>query len=586
MTFRTKLLLIFSFTVAGAVALVTGGVLLSARRSFERVDGQRRQALLDQLHAEFQTRGIQIGQTVERAAASATVQQLVAGTADYDRAQALAEEQSLDFLDVVKPDLTILSSAHFPARFGYKNDWQIAPGDWSASDAFITRIPLQEGSTAVALVAARSIAGGIGFVIGGQKLTPEFVKSLGQAPGMRALLWIPPAPTTPPEVIDARGEKLESGTLAGFMQSVQRSGREGTGMIQWTNDKSSAEALVALPILRHGQTSAILLAGTSLAEQLALEGEILGIGVAVAIAGIFLGVFVAWWATERVSRPVEQLVKGARAVAAGNWSSRVEVASKDEIGELASAFNHMTTQLTEQRERAIQAERVAAWRELARRLAHELKNPLFPLQITIENMRRARQLARAEFEEIFEESTATLLAELANLKTIIGRFSDFAKMPAPQRAPVDLNEIVRGVINLYDAQFQADGRPRIQPMLDLPDEKLVLAGDADQLRRAVSNLVLNAIDAMPNGGILRVSTVQKEDRVHLAISDSGQGLTEEECVRLFTPYYTTKQHGTGLGLAIVQSVVSDHHGKISVTSAPGKGAAFLIDLPLRQGDPV
>lgn len=252
---------------------------------------------------------------------------------------------------------------------------------------------------------------------------------------------------------------------------------------------------------------------------------------------------------------------------------------------LAAAFNQMTAQLVEQRERAIQAERVAAWRELARRLAHESKNPLFPLQITIENMQRARQLAAAQFEEVFEESTATLLAELSNLKAIIGRFSDFAKMPAPRLEAVDLNEIVHGVIKLYDAQLRGNGRPQIQPAIDLPERELVLSGDAEQLRRALSNLVLNAIDAMPDGGTLRIRASKNDDRVHISVSDSGQGLTEEECSRLFTPYYTTKQHGTGLGLAIVQSVISDHHGKISVVSAPGQGATFLIDLPVRQGEP-
>src|SRR5262249_15338736 len=161
-------------------------------------------------------------------------------------------------------------------------------------------------------------------------------------------------------------------------------------------------------------------------------------------SGIVIGALLGWWTTERITRPVERLAAGARQVAGGDLSARVEVLSQDEIGELAQAFNRMTAQLLEQRERAIQAERVAAWRELARRLAHELKNPLFPLQITIENLQRSwdqapeetkrtgvSPLCAEEFDEVFRESTATLLAELANLKTIIGRFSDFAKMPAP-----------------------------------------------------------------------------------------------------------------------------------------------------------
>jgi nitrogen fixation/metabolism regulation signal transduction histidine kinase len=223
---------------------------------------------------------------------------------------------------------------------------------------------------------------------------------------------------------------------------------------------------------------------------------------------------------------------------------------------------------------------------LARRLAHELKNPLFPLQITIENLRKARKLSETEFEEVFQESTGTLLAEVGNLKTIIGRFSDFAKMPPPRFEAVDLNAIVLNVMKLYDAQLKAEGRSKIDPELHLTEGELRIQADGEQLRRAIGNLVLNAIDAMPNGGVLRIASSCQDGHVRLSVSDTGQGLTEEECARLFTPYYTTKQHGTGLGLAIVQSVVSDHGGKISVVSTPGSGATFVIELPVLPGGPV
>jgi nitrogen fixation/metabolism regulation signal transduction histidine kinase len=238
----------------------------------------------------------------------------------------------------------------------------------------------------------------------------------------------------------------------------------------------------------------------------------------------------------------------------------------------------MTRQLAEQRERLVQSERVAAWRELARRLAHELKNPLFPLQITVENLERAKREHPSQFEEVFRESTATLLAELANLKTIIGRFSDFAKMPAPQFEPVQLNDLVRAVLQLFEAQLAASGA--IRPEANLDARLPAIQADPEQIKRALQNLVLNAMDAMPGGGTLRIQTRQYNSTVILEVSDTGQGLTHEECDRLFTPYYTTKHHGTGLGLAIVQSVVSDHQGTISVESQPGQGAIFRIELPI------
>ena len=581
MTFRTKLLLLSSITVAGAVALVTGAVSIAARQGFERADGQRRSDLLAQLRRELDARGAEVVRQVERAAASAGVQRIAAGSAEFNQAQQESAAQDLGFLDVVQPDLTILSSAHWPARFGYKNDWEIAAEDWhSAGAAFFARIPVPEGPSVVALVAVRPTADKRALVAGGRLVDPVFLKSLGDAPGMRALLWLPPG-----EVVDAQGGNPDITKLAGLVNAARGRDTEATGTVQWTSARSSSEAFLAFPLEHRGQIAGVLLAGTSLAAQFALENEILWIGVVAAVSGILIGVLLGWWTTERVTRPVTQLARGARAVASGDWSARVEVISKDEIGELAAAFNRMTEQLAEQRDRAIQAERVAAWRELARRLAHELKNPLFPLQITIENLRKARKRSESEFEEVFQESTGTLLAEVGNLKTIIGRFSDFAKMPPPNFEAVDLNEIVQNVMRLHDAQLKAEGSSKIDAQLDLAEVGLRIQADGEQLRRAIGNLVLNAIDAMPRGGVLRIASSREDGHVRLSVSDTGMGLTEEECARLFTPYYTTKQHGTGLGLAIVQSVVSDHGGKISVLSSPGNGATFIIELPVSPGEP-
>ena len=326
-------------------------------------------------------------------------------------------------------------------------------------------------------------------------------------------------------------------------------------------------------------------------------------------AGILLAILLSGWVAARVTHPIERLAEAAREVAAGRWETQVEVSSHDEIGELADSFNSMTRQLVEQRDRAMQAERVAAWRELARRLAHELKNPLFPLQITVENLLRSRD--SAEFDEVFRESTATLLAELGNLKAIVGRFSDFSKMPQPQLQPVNINEIARQVVKLHEAQlrisggpplsaasggpplsapgFGADrvgGSPKVETHLALDESLPPVDADPDLLHRALSNLVLNALDAMPEGGAITVRTSATPEHVRIEVSDTGSGLTREECERLFTPYYTTKRHGTGLGLAIVQSVVSDHHGSISVDSTPGKGTTFRIDLPRHSAAPV
>jgi signal transduction histidine kinase len=190
-------------------------------------------------------------------------------------------------------------------------------------------------------------------------------------------------------------------------------------------------------------------------------------------------------------------------------------------------------------------------------------------------MQRARERYPEQFDEVFREGAHTLLAELANLKQIIARFSDFAKMPAPQMQPVDFNALVTETLRLFEAQF---AQAHVTAKIELDARLGPVAVDPEQMTRVLRNLVVNAIDAMPEGGTLTVRTLAPGAGVRLEVSDTGRGLTPEECARLFTPYYTTKTHGTGLGLAIVQSVVSDHKGRIAVESEPGKGATFRIDL--------
>jgi two-component system nitrogen regulation sensor histidine kinase NtrY len=208
-----------------------------------------------------------------------------------------------------------------------------------------------------------------------------------------------------------------------------------------------------------------------------------------------------------------------------------------------------------------------------------LKNPLFPLQLTVENLVRARQQNPEQFEEVFRESSRTLLAEIANLKGIIGKFSEFSTMPQPQLRRLQINEVIRGVAQLFQAQMEGPGRAKISCELQLDPHLEPISADAELLHRAVSNLVLNAMDAMPQGGTMTLRTRPDNGKVMIEVADTGAGLTPEECEQIFTPYYTSKEHGTGLGLAIVQSVVSDHGGRIRVQSAPGRGTTFVIELP-------
>ena len=581
MTFRRRLLAVFAVTTLLTVGVVTVVVSLITRRAFERSDQEQTAALLAQFQGEFDRRGQEVVRRVEGIAGSDAVTGMALALSrespDYgaylSEARTIAESQQLDFLEFFDGKGVIISSAQEPAKFGYQEiprpTTQPAP-----NGAFLRKEDLPAGP-ALGLLAVREVQVGDKplFVIGGWRFD-KFLDSLELPAGMRVTVYeFPgtPSPSTPKQL-------PPPDDLAKLIRQVQTGGQETGGLIRGSPGGTDDETVHVLPLSdQNKQSVGVLLIFNSRRPYLELQQHIRSAALLAGGVGIVLAIVLSGWAAARVTRPVEQLAEAAREVAAGKWNAQVQVTSSDELGALAESFNHMTAELLEQREKLVQAERVAAWRELARRLAHELKNPLFPLQLTVENLLRARQQRPQQFEEVFHEAAATLLAEIANLKTIVARFSEFSRMPQPQMQRVDLNEIVRSAWRLFQAQLKNGGSIGIECKLDLEEKLGPIAADRELLHRALSNLIVNAMDAMPEGGTLTLRTFQEGERVILEVSDTGAGLTPEECERLFTPYYTTKAHGTGLGLAIVQSVVSDHGGRIIVHSEAG--TTFRIELP-------
>ena len=602
--FRRKLLTVFALTVFLSVAGVAWLVSAITRRAFNRSENDRTAALVTQFRREFNRQGDAVARRVEAIAASDAVNRMAIALnrrpADsgpyFEFAKTTADNSQLDFLEFVESDGTIISSAQWPAKFAYA-DKAISSFPAAADQGpFLKQEELQDG-TALGLFAVRATHGEEHpvFVIGGRRLDKTFLAGLDMPAGMRVLLYqnrgehfsrqllVDPSASSTATVHPA--EKLEP-----LVEAVQRSTQEVSAVVQWSEDEADGELFHAIPLLgaegSQGRPLLVtLLIGNSRRSYVGLMRRIRSAALMVGGGGILLAILLSTWASARVTRPVEQLAHAAQEVAAGNWHVRVDVTGDDELGQLADSFNRMTTELLDQRERLVQAERVAAWRELARRLAHELKNPLFPLQLTVENLVRARQQSPEHFDEIFREGSRTLLAELANLKAVVARFSEFSQMPQPRLHSVQVNEVIRGVAQLCQAQLEAPGRPKISCDLQLDAHLEPVAADAELLHRAVSNLTLNAIDAMPNGGTLTLRTRDGDGKVLIEVADTGTGLTREECDQIFTPYYTSKQHGTGLGLAIVQSVVSDHGGRVRVRSELGLGTTFVIELP-RNADPV
>jgi signal transduction histidine kinase len=583
MSLRQRLLLFFAAVVIVSVALVAWTVSLRTRAAFSQMEQERTTALVSQIRAEFQREGGDVGLTLSRMAATERLQNIAFALTHggdpstyLQEAGVLAQEYQLDFLEIVQADGTIVSSAQWPARFGYKR--QLPPA--TQQDAFLKHEELPDG-TALGMIAVRPVHTGDAaiYLAGGKKVDREFIDLLSLPQGM--YVWLYRQTTSSLDVSDIIGPSVANPNSILELVKAARSGEEKTGSVQISSVANDRATTQAMPLKDDtGQIAAVLLVGASRRPLLELQQHIKAMALSVAGIGMLLAIGVSLWIAARFTRPIEQLAEASREIADGNWDVQVEPGPGTELAQLAESFNTMTHQLIEQREHLVQAERVAAWRELARRLAHELKNPLFPLQITVENLVRAREVAPGEFDEIFKESTSTLLAEISNLKTIIGRFSDFSKMPRPQLQNTSLNELVRKVAALHGSQLKETPKP-VALKLELDDSLTEIPLDPDLFHRVVSNLVLNAIDAMPEGGTLTLRTRDTGERARLEISDTGTGLTPEERDRIFTPYYTTKQHGTGLGLAVVQSVVSDHRGTISVNSETGRGTTFIIDLPKR-----
>jgi two-component system, NtrC family, nitrogen regulation sensor histidine kinase NtrY len=224
----------------------------------------------------------------------------------------------------------------------------------------------------------------------------------------------------------------------------------------------------------------------------------------------------------------------------------------------------------------IRAQKVAAWREVARRLAHEIKNPLTPIQLCAERMRRHFSGAPEQTRGLVEECTTTIVGEVESLKELVDEFSQFARMPAPRATPTDAHALLNDVLTLYTGIF-ADVEIRPRYAATLPKVSV----DPEQMRRVVINVVDNAIEAMDQRGIIDIETQHEpaNNLVRIVIADNGPGIPAAERDKLFLPYYSTKLRGSGLGLAIVRRIVAEHGGNIDVTDNVPRGTRFAIELP-------
>jgi two-component system, NtrC family, nitrogen regulation sensor histidine kinase NtrY len=300
-----------------------------------------------------------------------------------------------------------------------------------------------------------------------------------------------------------------------------------------------------------------------------------------ALASTVVALLVAVLLARSLGRPIAELASEARKVASGE-ARPLAARGAGELAELAQAFDKMLEDLEAMRRRLAATSRVAAWREVARRIAHEVKNPLAPIRAAVETLRRLRAREDPEFFAYFDEATRTVLDEVHRLSNMVTEFTRFARLPAPHPQEVDVGELAAQIVRLHEPATKARLRVVIERQPPL------VRADRDQVVQVLTNLVQNALDAVAgkgDAGEVTVTIGAQEGWVAMTVSDNGPGIAPEIAARLFEPYATTKQQGTGLGLAIAQRIAIEHNGELSQLVSPrGVGASFRFVLSV-EGPP-
>lgn len=278
----------------------------------------------------------------------------------------------------------------------------------------------------------------------------------------------------------------------------------------------------------------------------------------------------------QISSPIRELIAATERIAKGELDFRLRSSRKDEIGELHRAFDEMTADLQRNRESLLRAERELAWREMAKQVAHEIKNPLTPVKLSIQHLRQAFRDNDKNFPQILEHVTKTVIEQIDTLSRIASQFAHFARMPERREENVAIQEVVAEAVKLFEEH------KNVVIGVDYSPTPMVVRVDREELRRAFINIIRNAVQAMDEGGTLTIGMRSDGTMGHLTFTDAGPGIPSEVMPRLFEPNFSTKSEGMGMGLAIVKKSIDDLNGRIVIQSEVGKGTTVSISLPLVQ----
>ncbi len=303
--------------------------------------------------------------------------------------------------------------------------------------------------------------------------------------------------------------------------------------------------------------------------------------IAAALVVFALGTLVAVFLAGRYTAPVERVVKAAGAVAAGDLSVQLPGGRRDEIGALAQSFNSMVGRLREERdlrERLRKAEHLAGIGQFSQSIAHEIRNPLNFISLSIDHLREAYAPAGAAEGAQFAALCDNMKKEIQRVSRFAQSFLEFGRPLELNRRPVALGPLIEGVLSLVSAKAEHEKIGIVRELAALPELEI----DPDFIRTCLYNLVLNAFQAMPGGGTMTVGTREVGAELGLVVADTGRGIPKEKLAKVFDPFFTTKTEGLGLGLALIKRVIEEHGGRVGIESEEGKGSAVTLFLPLAR----
>ena len=295
------------------------------------------------------------------------------------------------------------------------------------------------------------------------------------------------------------------------------------------------------------------------------------LGIAVLVMALIA--FISYRIGKNLTNPIKVLVDSTARVATGDLDEQCEIKTHDEIGDLAAAFNQMTRDLKESRDQLIQAERLATAGKMSASFAHEIRNPLSSMRMLAQMLMQKPEM----LGEKYQQSVRYILEEIERIDTIVKGLMDFARPASLDLKQQPIAPVLQAVLSLMEANF---AHHKIQLVLNLSLETPEIQFDSDKLKQAFMNVVLNAMEAMPQGGVLQVSTFTENDSVCIKVKDTGVGIPAADLEHLFEPFFTRKTRGTGLGLANVKRILEEHGGRVEIDSTPDEGTEVLLRLPV------